>query len=226
MGERQLMAFIASYTNGTVIDESEIMDEKVGSDPLTWEVTKSWRKAKTGATLMEIFASNDQLHYMEMLTNLIRDYNQRGCTTEVTNLTAFKTETEEVYSGHPKGILPYVKRFHSKYKSRGFPTPVDFGLVIKDLAGTNSAGALKEEVNSNKKLVNTLQGKVDSLASKVNELKKIVDQIPLSRLAGDRGTAADRPVPKTFKCGKCGMVGDHWTNRCPSADKKEEEEEK
>ncbi len=125
MSERQLMAFIASYINGVIIDESEIMDEKVGSDPLTWECTKAWRKAKTGTTLMEIFASNDQPLYQEMLTNLIRDYNQRGCTTEVTTLTAFKTETEEVYSSHPKGILPYVKRFHAKYKARGFPVCVD-----------------------------------------------------------------------------------------------------
>ena len=185
------------------------------------------RKAKTGEMLMELMTAKDHVGIQELFANLISAYNERGCTGEISVLTAMKTEMDDVFSADPKAFLEYIRRYVKKYRGRAFPLPVDYALVIKGIK-TNDTTAIREAVEALKKSSQSMQSKVDSLTSKVEQLDKIVKKIPLNKFTPPReggGQERDRPVPPTFKCRHCGEVGAHWSNLCPTIKEKEGEKD-
>ena len=221
LSAKRITALIASVYCGSIVEEEEIIDEKYGSDPSTYSVVMIKRKAKTGEMFMELMAAKDHVGLQELFANLISSYNERGCTGEISVLTAMKTELDDVFAGDPKSFLEYIRRYVKKYRGRAFP-------VIKGIK-TNDTTSLRESVDAVKKSVTSMQSKVDSLNDKLQQFDKIVKKIPLSNFTKTReggGAGSDRQVPSTFKCRHCGEVGAHWSNLCPTlAEKKEGEKD-
>ena len=117
----QTTALDTSIHVGTLVTEEEVEGETFGGDAATTTIAKAQRKASTGYTLPELVAKSDADGVMEMLTNLTRDYNNRGMTTEVTLLTAARTDMDEIFSTDQKSKLQYLMRYRKKYRGLGFP---------------------------------------------------------------------------------------------------------
>ena len=219
---KEITALDASFHCGSLVDVAEIEDEKYGSDPATTAIAIAKRKAKSGDTLPELLTKGDANGVRELLTVLIRDHNLLGMPSQVSVLTAFKTETDDVYGDDAKGWLEYIRRYRKKYRGRAFPVSIDYALVIKGLKAADNSSlreqmlSLKKELDEARKLAKEAFVACEKLKGQVASIK-----------GGPRHTSGDRPVPENFKCKKCGVVGDHWTDRCPlGASKKDDEEKK
>ena len=105
---KEITALDASFHCGSLVDVAEIDDEKYGSDPSTTAIAVAKRKAKSGDTLPELLAKGDAAGVRELLTVLIRDHNLLSMPSQVSVLTAFKTETDDVYGDDAKGWLEYL----------------------------------------------------------------------------------------------------------------------
>jgi hypothetical protein len=95
-GTRQT-ALDVSLNNGTVHDEAEVEGEEWGKDAVTTAAGIARRKAKTGESMPELLAKGDGPGIIDLITNLVREYNSRGMNKEAMALTSFMTSMMEVY---------------------------------------------------------------------------------------------------------------------------------
>ena len=217
-GARQT-AFDVSLNNGTVHEEAEVEGEEWGKDAVTTAAGIARRKAKTGESMPELLAKGDGPGIIDLMTNLVREYNLRGMNREAMALTSFMTCMMEVFGSDYKSLVEYLKSYRRKYRGRGVPVDLDIALVIKGMK-SNDSSALKEELAVVKKSNDALGKKLDALTSRFDSLKSSLDEI--KRKGGQSGR--EGKIPPTYKCNKCNAIGEHWTNQCPVAKEKKESE--
>ena len=216
---KEITALDASFHCGSLVDVAEIEDEKYGSDPSTTAIAVAKRKAKSGDTLPELLVKGDAAGVRELLTVLIRDHNLLGMPSQVSVLTAFKTETDDVFGDDAKGWLDYIRRYRKKYRGRAFPVPIDYALVIKGLKAADNS-SLRDQLVALKKEMDEVKKAAKESLTACGQLKNQVSNLKGNQKSGDR------PVPPNFTCKKCGTVGEHWTDRCPNVPAKKSDEEK
>ena len=216
-GARQT-ALDVSLNNGTVHDEAEVDGEEWGEDAVTTAAGIARRKAKTGESMPELLAKGDGPGIIDLITNLVREYNTRGMNKEAMALTSFMTCMMEVFGSDYKSLVEYLKAYRRKYRGRGVPVDLDIALVIKGMKSSDSS-ALKEEVASVKKSYDALNKKVDSLTSRLDKATTTIAELQRKQ------PTPGKSVPESYKCSKCGANGDHWTNKCPLAAKEKKDAE-
>lgn len=126
-GTRQT-ALDVSLNNGTVHDEAEVDGEEWGKDAVTTAAGIARRKAKTGESMPELLAKGDGPGIIDLITNLVREYNSRGMNKEAMALTSFMTSMMEVFGSDYKSLVEYLKSYRRKYRGRGVPVDLDIAL--------------------------------------------------------------------------------------------------
>ena len=125
MTGKEIIALDASIQTMSLVSPEAVEDEKYGGDPACTAVAIAKRKAKDGSTLPEMIAKKDASAIRESFSMLVREYNEQGQTAQVSAITAFKTETDEVYLNDDKGYIDYLARYRRKYRGRAIPIAID-----------------------------------------------------------------------------------------------------
>lgn len=214
----QQTAFDVSLNNGTVHEESEVVGEEWGKDPVTTEAGIARRKAKTGDSMPELLTAGNAIGVIDLMTSLVREYTSRGKTAEASAITTFQTSMMEVFGADNKAMIEYMKAYRRKYRGRGFPVDLDTALVVKGLKSTD-AGSL---VSSVKQEADALKKQVEALVSTVSTMKSRIDRVE-SKVNSTK--PAGKGPPADYKCGKCGVIGDHWASKCPLKKEPKEDDE-
>ena len=214
----QQTAFDVYLNNGTVHEESEVVGEEWGKDPVTTEAGIARRKAKTGDSMPELLTAGNAIGVIDLMTSLVREYTSRGKTAEASAITTFQTSMMEVFGADNKAMIEYMKAYRRKYRGRGFPVDLDTALVVKGLKSTD-AGSL---VSSVKQEADALKKQVEALVSTVSTMKSRIDRVE-SKVNSTK--PAGKGPPADYKCGKCGVIGDHWASKCPLKKEPKEDDE-
>lgn len=219
MTGKEITALDASIQTMSLVSPEAVEDEKYGGDPSCTAVAIAKRKAKDGSTLPEMIARKDASSIRESFSMLVREYNEQGQTAQVSAITAFKTETDEVYLNDDKGYIDYLARYRRKYRGRAFPIAIDYALVIKGLKAADTS-SLRDQISSLTKELTDVKARGKELKTLVDSLKSQMGNLRSNNQGGP--AQGDRKVPPSFTCKTCGAVGQHWTNKCPDSVKLED----
>ena len=85
---------------------------------------------------------------------------------------------------------------------------------------SSAISALRQEFDSQKSKIETLTRECRDLKSTVGRLENKVNNSTSGR---DR---AGGGPPATYKCNKCGVIGDHWVSKCPLKNQAKDDEAK
>ena len=204
----QITTLALSIETGQVHTEYDTLDVSYGADPCLGEIAKQRRKAGL-ESLSKLLAAKDGRGISVHFASLIRDLNADGRSKEVSVITSWLMEAQQVFGDDTSAFVAYVKEYLRRYKGRAFPVKFDFALFAKSI-GSVKGGLTedqKEGINKGKKAardVEALTSRIQALSDTVRELKKKIEK--------------DGPVEKSkkpFTCNFCGMEG-HTAARCKS----------
>ena len=199
----EITTLALSIETGQVHTEYDVIEVAYGSDPCLTEVARQRRKAGL-ESLSKLVAAKDGRGISVHFASLIRDLNADGRSKEVSVITSWLMEAQQVFGDDSSAFVAYVKEYLRRYKGRAFPVKFDFALFAKSI-GTAKGGLTedqKEALNKGRKAakdVETLTLKVQSLTDAVRDMKKKMD--------------SDTGDKKKFTCNFCGMEG-HTAARC------------
>ena len=206
MDAGEITTLALSIETGQVHTEYDVIEVAYGSDPCLTEVARQRRKAGL-ESLSKLVAAKDGRGISVHFASLIRDLNADGRSKEVSVITSWLMEAQQVFGDDSAAFVGYVKEYLRRYKGRAFPVKFDFALFAKSIGATK--GGLTEEqkegINKGKKAardVETLSNRVQALTDSVRDLKKKLEK--------------DGPGEKkkgAFTCNFCGMEG-HTAARC------------
>ena len=199
----EITTLALSIETGQVHTEYDVIEVAYGSDPCLTEVARQRRKAGL-ESLSKLVASKDGRGISVHFASLIRDLNADGRSKEVSVITSWLMEAQQVFGDDSTAFVGYVKEYLRRYKGRAFPVKFDFALFAKSIGSVK--GGLSEEqkeaINKGKKAardVEALTIKVQGLTDSVRELKKKLEKDGRARRRRARSpatTAASRGTPR------------------------------
>ena len=212
----EIQALHRSVFKGRVVSASECEGVPYGQDCQYTEWARLLKKSGI-VTFLKHLDDKDYGKAKEKLITLIREYNEKGFTQEVTILTGAMTSAEEMFVGDEKGLCSYWEAYWKLYQGRAFPKEIDLRLVVKSLKVGQSQGWQKSitSVEDEVKKLGELKAKLERLDSKVNtiEQKTNTHASKLSNLRpGGGGGGAGERTPG--KCSYCQEAG-HFYRNCP-----------
>ena len=135
--EGEIKSLALSIETGQVHSEYETIDSVYGADPRLSDIAKQRRK--TGLdSLSKLLDSKDGRGVMTHFSSLIRDLNTDGRTRQVSIITAWLMEIQEVYADNDAALCSYVKDYLRRYRGRAFPVKFDFALFAKSIGSARS----------------------------------------------------------------------------------------
>ena len=204
----EITTLALSIETGQVHTEYDVIEVAYGSDPCLTEVARQRRKAGL-ESLSKLVAAKDGRGISVHFASLIRDLNADGRSKEVSVITSWLMEAQQVFGDDSTAFVGYVKEYLRRYKGRAFPVKFDFALFAKSI-GSVKGGLTedqKEAINKGKKAardVEALTIKVQGLFDSVRELKKKLEK-----------DGPGEKKPGKFTCNYCGLEG-HTAARCKS----------
>ena len=141
-------------------------------------------------------------------SSLIRDLTQEGLTQEVSVVTGWLMELQQVFVEDRPGMLIYVKEYMRRYKGRAFPVKFDFAIFAKALSSAKAKGGLSEEQKEDIKKVKAMSTKIDSMTTKFDALRNEMNTLK-TKVAGIKsggGGAGSGTKPTCHYCGEEGHM--------------------
>lgn len=213
----QLTALDVSIYTGRMQTIADVVGEAYGKDAVSTVVGNLRRKEKQGDTFNELLDKGDTQGLGDLMHNLIREYNCAGSMAEAKVITSFWGETCETFGVDSKGLCTYLRAYRRKWRGRAFPLALDPALVIKTMKQTD-ASSLREEVSKISKAFDALSKSHNELKSKVGTLETSVQQLK-TKVGSGSGNSSGKGGIAEHKCSHCGVIGEHWSNRCPNRNK-------
>jgi hypothetical protein len=223
----EIQALHRSVFKGRVVSASECEGVPYGQDCQYTEWARLLKKSGI-VTYLKHLDDKDYGKAKEKLITLIREYNEKGFTQEVTILTGAMTSAEEMFVGDEKGLCSYWEAYWKLYQGRAFPKEIDLRLVVKSLKVGQSQGLQKSltSVEEDVKRLGELKAKLEKLDSKVNTIEQKTNtntsKLSNMRIGGGGGGSGDRAAGGP-KCSYCQESGHFWRN-CPKRLAEEEAE--
>ena len=181
----EIQALHRSVFKGRVVSASECEGVPYGQDCQYTEWARLLKKSGI-VTFLKHLDDKDYGKAKEKLITLIREYNEKGFTQEVTILTGAMTSAEEMFVGDEKGLCSYWEAYWKLYQGRAFPKEIDLRLVVKSLKVGQSQGWQNP-----------------SLRSKMRS-RNWVSSRPSSRGSTRKSTrSSKRPTPMLASCPTC-----------------------
>ena len=114
---------------------------------------------------LSAIASRDYEKAKDHLVTLVREYNEKGFTQEVTVLTAAMTSAEEMFHGDSKALCIYWEAYWKLYQGRAFPKEIDLRLMVKSIKNGNNAGLQKSvtSLEEDVKRLGDIKAKIERL---------------------------------------------------------------
>ena len=211
----QIMALALSIETGQVHTEYDVIDMTYGSDPRLCDIAKQRRK--TGLeSLSKILDAKDVRAMNVHFATLIRDLNAEGKTSEVSVITAWLMESQEVFANDEAAMIAYVRAYLRRFRGRAFPQKFEFALFAKSITSSVRSGGLSDDQKETLKSAKKATSEIESLKQKVSSL---TDQVRAMKNTSNPGGP-----PTKNTCHFCGMVG-HIATNCklnPNSDKYDE----
>ena len=216
----EIQALHRSVYKGRVVSSVECEGVPYGQDCQFTEWARQLRK--TGVvSYLKLLEDKDSVKAKDHLVTLIREYNEKGYTQEVTILTSAMTSSEEMFIGDEKGLCNYQLAHWKYYQGRAYPKEIDLRLVVKSLKLGYSQNLQKQvaSLEDEVKKVGALNSKVENLQSKLNSFEQKMTSINnrlsnLREVGGPSGGGAAGAGSKN-KCSYCQESGHFWRN-CPA----------
>ena len=118
-------------------------------------------------SLSKLLESKDLDGVLMHFSSLIRDLTSEGMTQEVSVVTGWLMEVQQIFANDKAGMLVYITQYLRRYRGRGFPVRFDLTLYAKALAMVKSTGGLTDDQKDDVKKIKSLIIKVETLTNKV-----------------------------------------------------------
>ena len=179
------------------------------SDPRLTDIAKQRRKSGMDS-LTKHLDDKDADAVLVHFSSLIRDLTNEGLTQEVSVVTGWLIELQQVFVEDRPGMLIYVKEYMRRYKGRAFPVKFDFAIFAKALSSAKTKGGLSDDQKEDIKKIKSLSAKLETLTSKNDALRNEVNALK-TKVAGLKPTGG--PSGSKPTCHHCGEEG-HMSYNC------------
>ena len=181
----------------------DVADEPYGADPRLSHICKQRRKSGM-EDLHKLIENMDAGAVLVHFSNVIRDLTAEGLTQQVSVVTGWIMEVQEVFGDNKEAQLAYIKEYLRRYRGRAFPVKFDLPLYAKAMSrtGTTKASALTDDQKQALASVKSLKASVDSLKESMAAVKKQLNEVKSS--AGTKSKVT---------CNYCGKEG-HIAPKC------------
>ena len=211
----QIKALALSIETGQVHTEYDVIDMTYGADPRLCDIAKQRRK--TGLeSLSKILDAKDVRAMNVHFATLIRDLNAEGKTSEVSVITAWLMESQEVFANDEAAMISYVRAYLRRFRGRAFPQKFEFALFAKSITSSVRSGGLSDDQKETLKAAKKAAQEMEALKQRVTSM---ADQIKTLKNA-----SSNQGGPAKNACHYCGMLG-HIATNCklnPNSDKYDE----
>jgi flagellin-like hook-associated protein FlgL len=158
-----------SAETGQVHAPHEVGDMPWGSDPRLTDIAKQRRKSGMDS-LTKHLDEKDADAVLVHFSSLIRDLTNEGETQEVSVVTGWLMEVQQVFASDKAGMLTYIKEYFRRYKGRAFPVKFDFAIFAKSLTSAK-AGGMTDDQKEDLKKIKSMQSQLAQATSKIDQLK-------------------------------------------------------
>ena len=209
-GSVEVKCLALSSETGQVHAPHEVSDMGWGADPRLTDIAKQRRKSGMDS-LTKHLDDKDADAVLVHFSSLIRDLTNEGLTQEVSVVTGWLMELQQVFVEDRPGMLIYVKEYMRRYKGRAFPVKFDFAIFAKALSSAKAKGGLSEDQKEDLKKIKGMQTKIESLTSKNDALRNEMNALK-TKVAGIKTSGAPSAGNKPT-CHFCGEEG-HMSFNC------------
>ena len=134
----------------------------------------------------------------DTFATLIRDLNAEGKASEVSVITAWLMESQEVFANDETAMIAYVRAYLRRFRGRAFPQKFEFALFAKSIMSSMRSGGLSEDQKETLKSAKKATQEIESLKQKVTSLTDQVKAI--------KNNSSNQSGPSKNACHFCGMV--------------------
>jgi hypothetical protein len=191
-----------SAETGQVHAPHEVGDMPWGSDPRLTDIAKQRRKSGMDS-LTKHLDDKDADAVLVHFSSLIRDLTNEGETQEVSVVTGWLMEVQQVFASDKAGMLIYIKEYFRRYKGRAFPVKFDFAIFAKSLT-TAKAGGMTDDQKEDLKKIKSMQSQLGQATSKMDTMRNDINALK-TKIAGLK--AAPGGNGKAATCHFCGEEG-------------------
>jgi hypothetical protein len=210
-GSVEVKCLALSSETGQVHAPHEVSDMGWGADPRLTDIAKQRRKSGMDS-LTKHLDDKDADAVLVHFSSLIRDLTNEGLTQEVSVVTGWLMELQQVFVEDRPGMLIYVKEYMRRYKGRAFPVKFDFAIFAKALSSAKAKGGLSDDQKEDLKKIKGMQAKIESMTSKNdalrNEMSALKTKVAGIKVGGPGGGSGAKPT-----CHFCGEEG-HMSFNC------------
>ena len=195
-----------------------------GADPKQCQLVTMEVKAK-GTTFPMLWDSKEVEPIENWFSDLIRNLNEAGYSTESAIVGSFKSRTLETFGKRPKALVQYLKQyFDQKHTGRGIPTPFDEDIAWRLKGGeSDDLSDIRKDVKSVKKDVDRVANENATLKTKLEQAKAEIKALK-SEKSNSNNEAEPKEKKFRGKCNLCGKWG-HKEKDCPMKETEEEVED-
>ena len=191
-----------SAETGQVHAPHEVGDMAWGSDPRLTDIAKQRRKSGMDS-LTKHLDDKDADAVLVHFSSLIRDLTNEGETQEVSVVTGWLMEVQQVFASDKAGMLVYIKEYFRRYKGRAFPVKFDFAIFAKSLTSAK-AGGMTDDQKEDLKKIKSMQSQLGQATSKMDSMRNDINALK-SKIAGLKTTPGGGG--KAATCHFCGEEG-------------------
>ena len=210
-GSVEVKCLALSSETGQVHAPHEVSDMGWGSDPRLTDIAKQRRKSGMDS-LTKHLDDKDADAVLVHFSSLIRDLTNEGLTQEVSVVTGWLMELQQVFVEDRPGMLIYVKEYMRRYKGRAFPVKFDFAIFAKALSSAKAKGGLSDDQKEDIKKVKGMQVKLDSMTGKFDAVRNEMNALK-TKVAGIKSTGPSNGPGSKPTCHFCGEEG-HMSFNC------------